>query len=157
MSMPSLRKACVGDQCKSFLQDHRSSELIQVYRISSGLPHKVKEDDHYEGMLIPKDATIFIPIWALNNSESQGFSDPETYNPDRYLNHPKLANDYAGSADYKARDESPITPFKGPSNANLLSTSLRLWYRKTNVSRYPSRRTQPMANRSKASLGIRIL
>jgi hypothetical protein len=56
-------------------------------------------------MLIPKDSTIFLPVWALNNWSAQGFSDPEIYNPDRYINHPKLANDYAGSADYKERDK----------------------------------------------------
>jgi cytochrome P450 len=72
--------------------------------ISSGLPHQNKEDDYYEGMFIPKGSTIFIPIWALNNLESNGFVSPETYNPDRYINHPRLANDYAGSPDYNERD-----------------------------------------------------
>jgi cytochrome P450 len=85
-----------------------SSHLTQPPSISSGLPHKVKEDDYYEGMLIPKDSTIFIPIWALNNSETQGFTEPETYNPDRYIDFPRLANDYAGSPDYNARDKSPL-------------------------------------------------
>jgi cytochrome P450 len=52
-------------------------------------------------MLIPKDATIFIPAWALHHTE---FVDPEIYNPDRYLGHPKLAMHYAGSPDYTNRD-----------------------------------------------------
>lgn len=52
-------------------------------------------------MLIPKDATVFIPAYALNHSTHK---DPEIYNPDRYLNHPRLAMDYAGSPDYKNRD-----------------------------------------------------
>jgi hypothetical protein len=30
---------------------------------------------------------------------------PEIYNPDRYLSHPKLAMDYAGSVNYAARDK----------------------------------------------------
>ncbi|OCL14884.1 cytochrome P450 [Glonium stellatum] len=68
--------------------------------ISSGLPHRNNKEDEYEGMLIPKDSTIFIPIWALQHSEHLGFKDPESFNPDRYINHPKLANDYAGSPDY---------------------------------------------------------
>ena len=76
-----------------------------ISSISSGLPHQVQEDDYYEGMFIPKMSTIFIPIWAINHSEELGFKEPETYNPDRYLNHPKLANDYAGSADYNNRDK----------------------------------------------------
>lgn len=39
--------------------------------------------------------------------EREGYDDPFAFNPDRYINHHKLANDYAGSADYKLRDKSP--------------------------------------------------
>jgi cytochrome P450 len=52
-------------------------------------------------MLIPKDATIFIPAYALHQTH---YPDPETYNPDRYLNHPKPASHYAASPDYANRD-----------------------------------------------------
>ena len=52
-------------------------------------------------MLIPKDATIFFPPYILNNTP---YSDPEMYNPDRFLGHPRLATDYAGSPDYMNRD-----------------------------------------------------
>ena len=52
-------------------------------------------------MLIPKDATLFIPTWAIHHS-SNIYSDPETFNPDRYHHHEKLANDYAGSSDWPA-------------------------------------------------------
>ncbi|KAL5591178.1 hypothetical protein FOVSG1_010067 [Fusarium oxysporum f. sp. vasinfectum] len=69
----------------------------------TALPHKVRQDDEYEGMLIPKDSTIFIPTWAIHHTESI-YEDPESFNPDRYLNHPKLANDYAGSPDWDTRD-----------------------------------------------------
>ncbi|EXJ90176.1 hypothetical protein A1O3_03245 [Capronia epimyces CBS 606.96] len=72
--------------------------------IATGIPHCVTEDDYYQGMLIPKDSTIFIPIWALHHSERYGYADPHAFNPDRYLNHPKLANDYAGSPDHNQRD-----------------------------------------------------
>ncbi|KAJ4293390.1 hypothetical protein N0V90_008673 [Kalmusia sp. IMI 367209] len=66
-----------------------------------GVAHRVKQDDWYEGMLIPKDAMIMIPSWALGRSQ---YKDPDTYNPDRYMNHPRLAMDYAGSPDYENRD-----------------------------------------------------
>ncbi|KAF2871230.1 cytochrome P450 oxidoreductase-like protein [Massariosphaeria phaeospora] len=69
--------------------------------VPSGVPHRAKQDDWYDGMLIPKDATVFIPAWSLHNT---CYSAPELYNPDRYLQHPKLANDYAGSPDYEKRD-----------------------------------------------------
>jgi hypothetical protein len=51
-------------------------------------------------MLIPKDATIFFPPHTLHAT----YDDPDTYNPDRFINHTKLAMDYAGSADYEKRD-----------------------------------------------------
>ncbi|RSL94626.1 hypothetical protein CEP52_012536 [Fusarium oligoseptatum] len=69
----------------------------------TALPHKVRQDDMYQGMLIPKDSTIFIPTWAIHHSENI-YEDPETFNPDRYTQHPRLANDYAGSPDWANRD-----------------------------------------------------
>ncbi|KAI9827332.1 MAG: hypothetical protein M1819_006974 [Sarea resinae] len=72
--------------------------------ISSGLPHRNHTEDTYEGYLIPKDSMIFLPVWALHHSENQGFKNPEHFDPDRYANHPRLANDYAGSPDYNQRD-----------------------------------------------------
>ena len=55
-------------------------------------------------MLIPKDATVILPTWALHLSESQGYVDPEAYNPDRFLGHPRMADSYAGSPDWQNRD-----------------------------------------------------
>ncbi|KAL1969798.1 hypothetical protein VTN77DRAFT_7307 [Rasamsonia byssochlamydoides] len=69
-----------------------------------GLPHRVRQDDYYEGQLIPKDSTIFIPVWALHHSEQFGFYDPEKFDPDRYLDYPNPAYHYAGSPDYNKRD-----------------------------------------------------
>ena len=60
-------------------------------------------DDEYQGMLIPKDSTIFIPTWAIHHNENI-YKDPETFDPDRYAQHPRLANDYAGSPDWANRD-----------------------------------------------------
>lgn len=51
-------------------------------------------------MLIPKDATVVIPTFLGRLSYEEG----DTYNPDRYLNHPRLAMDYAASSDYEKRD-----------------------------------------------------
>jgi hypothetical protein len=56
-------------------------------------------------MFIPKGSTVFLPIWAVHHMESEGYDNPFNFNPDRYINHHKLANDYAGSADYKMRDK----------------------------------------------------
>jgi cytochrome P450 len=69
-----------------------------------GVPHRVNQDDWYEGMLIPKDSTVIIPIWGMHMSEATGYKDPEKYNPDRFLDWPRLADAYAGSSDYSRRD-----------------------------------------------------
>ncbi|KAK7204567.1 putative cytochrome P450 oxidoreductase [Myxozyma melibiosi] len=69
-----------------------------------GLPHQSTEDYWYDGMLIPKGSTIFIGIWSIHHDESI-YPDHETFNPDRYMNHPKLAPDYAASADFENRDK----------------------------------------------------
>jgi len=70
-----------------------------------GIPHRVAADDYYEGMLIPKDSTIFVPTWALHHAERYGYDDPYAFRPERYAKHTKLANDYAGGADYNNRDK----------------------------------------------------
>jgi cytochrome P450 len=59
-------------------------------------------------MLIPKDTTLFCATWAIHHLENI-YDDPETFNPDRYLSHPKLANDYAGSPDWEHRDKFSLT------------------------------------------------
>ena len=66
------------------------------------LPHRVREDDEYEGMLIPKGSIIFIPVWSIHHT-STIFQNDEAFTPERYLNHPKLASDYAGG-DWEQRD-----------------------------------------------------
>lgn len=42
-----------------------------------------------------------IPGWALSHSH---YKNPDVYNPDRYLNHPGLATEYAASMDFQNRD-----------------------------------------------------
>lgn len=54
-------------------------------------------------MFIPKGSTVFIPTWALHHNELL-YKDPDRFNPDRYLGHERLANDYAGSPDWANRD-----------------------------------------------------
>ncbi|KAK8159123.1 cytochrome P450 [Phyllosticta citrichinensis] len=70
-----------------------------------GIPHVVREDDWYEGMFIPKGSSIFVPVWALHHTEKNGYGDPESYNPDRWQNHTRLASELAGIAEFGNRDE----------------------------------------------------
>ncbi|CZR64460.1 uncharacterized protein PAC_14358 [Phialocephala subalpina] len=69
----------------------------------TSLPHRARADDKYEGMFIPKDTTVFIATWAIHHLDSI-YQDSDKFNPDRYLDHQKLANDYAGTSDYSMRD-----------------------------------------------------
>lgn len=55
-------------------------------------------------MLIPKGSMVFAGIWALHHNEAD-YTNHDEFNPDRYLNHPKLANEYAVSPDYNNRDK----------------------------------------------------
>jgi cytochrome P450 len=80
-------------------------EALRIHPVLPlGVPHRVNQDDWYEGMLIPKDATVIIPIWGMHMSEMIGYEDPTLYNPDRFLAWPRLADAYAGSPDYMNRD-----------------------------------------------------
>ncbi|KAK5687688.1 hypothetical protein LTS10_001828 [Elasticomyces elasticus] len=86
-------------------------EALRIHPVLPlGVPHRVNQDDWYNGMLIPKNATVIIPAWAMHLSEQTGYKDPTTYNPDRYLNWPKFADSYAGSPDYSQRDKSCMYP-----------------------------------------------
>ncbi|EXJ63665.1 uncharacterized protein A1O5_11426, partial [Cladophialophora psammophila CBS 110553] len=49
--------------------------------LPQAIPHRVYQDDYYDGYLIPKDSTVILPRWAIHMSESRGYKDPEAYNP----------------------------------------------------------------------------
>ncbi|KAJ5633479.1 cytochrome P450 oxidoreductase [Penicillium lividum] len=68
-----------------------------------GLPHTVIKDDWYDGMLIPKGSTIFIGVWAMHHDEKY-YPDHDIFNPDRFVNHTRLAHDYAVGSNYENRD-----------------------------------------------------
>lgn len=62
-------------------------------------------DDWYEGMFFPKDSIVWLAAWAIHQNENL-YPDHDQFNPDRFINHPKLANDYAVSPDWESRDKS---------------------------------------------------
>ncbi|KAI9451342.1 cytochrome P450 [Russula earlei] len=49
-----------------------------------GLPHRVTQDDFYDGHFIPKGSLVFANIWAMLR-DPEIFPDPDRFNPDRYL------------------------------------------------------------------------
>lgn len=48
------------------------------------LPHRLMEDDIYEGMFIPKGTLVFANIWNILRDETV-FKDPHLFKPERYL------------------------------------------------------------------------
>lgn len=49
-----------------------------------GLPHRVMQDDFYDGHFIPKGSLVFANIWAMLR-DPEVFPEPERFNPERYL------------------------------------------------------------------------
>ncbi|KAJ7703909.1 cytochrome P450 [Mycena rosella] len=54
------------------------------------IPHRLIEDDYYEGHLIPKGSIVIANVWALNR-------DPEVYGPDAHLFNPSRYLDKEGN------------------------------------------------------------
>lgn len=49
-----------------------------------GVPHKMSEDDYYEGYFIPAGSTVYANLYGMLRDETI-YKDPEIFNPDRYL------------------------------------------------------------------------
>ncbi|KAJ3790361.1 cytochrome P450 [Lentinula aff. detonsa] len=50
-----------------------------------GLPHRLNQDDHYEGYFLPKDTICFVNIWSLHHDSELYGHDAEHFNPGRFL------------------------------------------------------------------------
>jgi hypothetical protein len=54
---------------------HRGHTLLTAtHRAPIAVPHRAAQDDWFEGMLIPKDSMIVIPVWSLQHS-NEDYSD----------------------------------------------------------------------------------
>ncbi|KAJ7286148.1 cytochrome P450 [Mycena rebaudengoi] len=60
-------------------------EVLRYHPIGPmGLPHRVMEDDMYEGYLIPKGSIVLANIWKmLHNPDT--YANPMTFDPSRFL------------------------------------------------------------------------
>ncbi|KZS88721.1 cytochrome P450 [Sistotremastrum niveocremeum HHB9708] len=66
----------VGALIKEVLRFHPVAPLA--------LPHRVMEDDVYEGCRIPGGATVIVNLWSILHDEST-YPDHMTFDPERYL------------------------------------------------------------------------
>ncbi|KAK5230209.1 hypothetical protein LTR47_001310 [Exophiala xenobiotica] len=55
-------------------------------------------------MFFPKDSTVWLAAWAIHQNDEE-YPDHDRFNPDRFKNHTKLANDYAVGPDWQNRDK----------------------------------------------------
>ncbi|KAI0659943.1 cytochrome P450 [Cubamyces menziesii] len=57
-----------------------------------GLPHSCTADDEYRGWHIPKGATVMANVWGILH-DPEHYSNPETFDPGRFLKDGKLNED----------------------------------------------------------------
>ncbi|KAG9048572.1 hypothetical protein FS837_012513 [Tulasnella sp. UAMH 9824] len=49
-----------------------------------GVPHRLIEDDVYEGYFIPKGTTVFTNLWGISR-DTKYYKDPSSFKPERFL------------------------------------------------------------------------
>ncbi|EJD37779.1 cytochrome P450 [Auricularia subglabra TFB-10046 SS5] len=60
-------------------------EVVRKYPpLPLGVPHRLMQDDAYEGMRIPRDALVLPNAWAMFNDEEH-YPHPEKFEPARFL------------------------------------------------------------------------
>ncbi|KAG8934831.1 hypothetical protein FRC02_009151 [Tulasnella sp. 418] len=69
----------------------------------SGVPHFSEADQTWKGHSIPKGTQIIASVWSIHMNKDR-YNDPETFNPERYMNHDLMSGDYMAHRDPKARD-----------------------------------------------------
>lgn len=83
----------LGPNCLPTLEDrnalpYATGVLLEVMRLYPvfplGVAHRVMEEDQYEGMRIPKGATILTNVWAILR-DGRLYADPEGFKPERYI------------------------------------------------------------------------
>lgn len=100
--------------------------LNEVYRwsvpVPLGLPHRLMEDDVYNGMHIPKGSLVFSNIWSITRNESI-YPNAESFLPERFL------EPVANEAEFRRRDpRSYVFGFgrRRCPGANLVESSVWL-------------------------------
>ncbi|KAF7374026.1 Cytochrome P450 monooxygenase ARMGADRAFT-1018420 [Mycena sanguinolenta] len=51
-----------------------------------GLPHRLMEDDYYDGYLIPKGSIVIANVWAMNRDPEVYGDNADSFEPSRHLN-----------------------------------------------------------------------
>ncbi|KAJ3745686.1 cytochrome P450 [Lentinula detonsa] len=65
-----------------------------------GLPHRLSQDDYYEGFFIPRDTICFVNNWSLHHDKEVYGDDAEHFNPGRFLDvNGKIESSIPGTKD----------------------------------------------------------
>ncbi|KAI0335310.1 cytochrome P450 [Cubamyces sp. BRFM 1775] len=100
--------AVVGPMRLPEFEDQRSLPYIQAIVkeclrwqnvFTLGLPHRLMQDDEYNGYFIPKGSIILGNIWAISHNP-QTYSEPDTFNPDRFFSDGKWNHSLPDPSDY---------------------------------------------------------
>lgn len=76
-------------------------EVLRLYPvIPMNIPRRVMEEDVYNGMRIPKGATILTNFWGILRDQNL-YSNPEKFEPERYLS-PDGRLDFARAPDSRS-------------------------------------------------------
>ncbi|KAF9871484.1 hypothetical protein CkaCkLH20_11131 [Colletotrichum karsti] len=79
-------------------------EVLRIRPVTTiGSPHYTTSDVFYKDYHIPKNTVVAIPQYVLH-FDSQRWSNPEAFDPSRYLDYPEKAGFYATQGDAKGRD-----------------------------------------------------
>lgn len=60
--------------------------------VPTSMPHATVKDDVYKGYYIPKGTIVVPNIWAISRNEDK-YPDPDSFNPERFLNMDGTLND----------------------------------------------------------------
>ena len=79
-------------------------EILRVRPVASvGSPHYTDADITYRNHFIPKGTVVTLNQYAIQSSPSR-WSDPDKFDPSRYLSYPLKAGQYVGQANPDLRD-----------------------------------------------------
>ncbi|KZW03025.1 cytochrome P450 [Exidia glandulosa HHB12029] len=91
--IPASRLPTLEDRVNLPYVEALVRETMRQYpAVPLGVPHRVMDDDEYEGMHIPKGATVLVNIWAILQDETT-YPSPELFQPERYLKNGELDMD----------------------------------------------------------------
>ncbi|QRW15884.1 cytochrome P450 family protein [Rhizoctonia solani] len=76
----------VDEQAMPFVRAVIKEVLRWRPSLPIAIPHRLEQDDYYEGYFHPKDSTVICNIWAIHSNPGR-FDDPKVFRPERFLDY----------------------------------------------------------------------